>query len=118
MAACMQSSYVPCGCKALLSEKDPRAPIWMAVFGKLEFPLKNPVPTMGMGPGEIPDRFLKGDWGALSLDQQNILINEMVKKFKANVNNFADQLNTLGFIPIKDVNISVLVCGLHTRCMM
>ena len=119
MAACLQNSYVPCGCKAILSEMDPRAPIWLAVFGKLEFPLKNPVPTIGAGPGEFHDRFLRGDWEALSLDQQTMLFREMEKRFSGlNYGAFVAQNRALGYIPIKDKNISVLVCGLHTRCMM
>jgi len=56
---------VPCGCKAILSEKDPRAEIWRNVFGCLEFPLCSPMPLMGKAEGELESRFLRGDWSAL-----------------------------------------------------
>jgi hypothetical protein len=119
MGICMnQVSYVPCGCKAILDEKDPRAAIWKAVFGCLEFPLKSPLSHFGEAEGEFRARFFMGDWEALSLQQQNELINQMREKFKVNMNDFADQLNTLHYIPIKDVNINVLVCQLHTRVMV
>ena len=82
MSVCVgQRSHVPCGCRAILSEKDPRAEIWMAVFGCLEFPLQNPIPLMARATGENAERFLKGDWEALSLDQQVQLCQEMKKKF-------------------------------------
>lgn len=48
--------YVPCGCKAHLNEKDP-----------------------GAGPGELRDRFLKGDWEALSMEEQ-VRLAEAMKK--------------------------------------
>lgn len=113
-----QVNYVPCGCKAILSEKDPRAPIWRAVLGKLEFPLLNPIHHVGSAEGEYKDFFLKGDWKALSEEEQNKLANEMQKRFGINEKMFFGQIKTLGYVPIKDVNISVLFCQLHTRCML
>jgi len=120
MGVCMnQVSYVPCGCKALLSEKDHRAASWKAVFGCLEFPLKSPIATTGSGPGESPGRFLMGDWEALSMDKKSMLFHEMERIFPGiNYGDFVAQNRTLGYIPIKDVNISVLVCQLHTRMMV
>jgi len=113
-----QASYVPCGCKALLSEKDPKAVIWKAVFGCLEFPLKSPLHHVGVAHGEFMASFLMGDWEALSLQQQTELINQMREKFGVSLNEFKSQVKAYGYIPIKDTNISVLICQLHTRMMI
>ena len=116
MNSCSQISYVPCGCKAILSPEDPRAEIWKAVFGCLEFPLKSPQFHDAQAEGEQPSRFLKGDWMALSEDQKKRLCYEMKKKFGIGDSVFRAQMSALGYVPIKDVNIHVLICGLHTRC--
>lgn len=113
-----QAEYAPCGCKAILSPGDPRARIWKAALGCLEFPLKGPVPVRGQGPGEDPARFLRGDWEALSMDQQIKIRAEMKRIYHASSSEFDQQIKSLGFFPIKDENINVLICGLHTRCML
>ena len=113
-----QVEYEPCGCKAVLSEKDERASIWKAALGCLEFPLQTPIAHMGQGPGERTARFLKGDFQALDERQQFDLFHEMEKKFKVNIREFQVQVEVLGYIPIKDENITVVCCGLHSRMMM
>jgi len=118
MSCTVQDSYVPCGCKAILRENDPRAGIWKKIFGCLEFPLKNPVSTEGAARGEGSARFLMGDWAALSWDQKVIMKTEMKKRFNASSFEFDEQIRILGFVPIKDVNISIKICNLHFRCML
>lgn len=116
MAAVLaQAYYVPCGCKAVLSEKDLRAGIWRAVFGKLEFPLIHPLNHWAHAEGEHGDRFLKGDWEALSEEEKVKLAREMRKKFGVNEAAFMSQNRALGYIPIKDQNITVVCCQLHSR---
>lgn len=118
MSCCSQESYVPCGCKALLDSRDPRAEIWMKVLGCLEFPLQNPLSHEHAAYGEIGiHRFLKGDWAALSLDQQKTLAEEMQRVFKVEPAVFRQQMRALGFVPIKDVHITVKICSTHLRCM-
>ena len=113
-----QASYVPCGCKALLNEKDPRAAIWKAVFGKLEFPLLHPIANLAQAEGEQLARFLQGDWNALGSSEQVKLAYEMKKRFPGlNDLEFLAQNKALGYIPIKDVNISVILCQRHTRML-
>jgi hypothetical protein len=114
----IQASYVPCGCRALLAEKDPRAEIWLSVFGKLEFPLLHPIHHQGQGPGENSDLFLQGDWNALSQDQQFKLCDAMKTKFNVKESLFLSQIHALGYIPIKDRNITVVLCQLHSRMLM
>lgn len=113
-----QTHYVPCGCRAHLSEKDPRSAIWLAVFGKLEFPLKHPLAKFGSGPGEAQDRFLEGDWEALSLEEQAMLGVKMREKFGVPDSVFISQVKALGYVPIKDRNITVVCCQLHSRMAM
>jgi len=109
---------VPCGCKAILSEEDPRAEIWRNVFGCLEFPLCSPMPLMGKAEGELESRFLRGDWSALSPEQQQKLCQEMIIKFGIDDHVFRMQNQALGYVPINDQNITVVVCQLHTRMMI
>ena len=118
MSSCSeQISYVPCGCKAHLSKKDPRAIIWRLALGCLEFPLQNPIYHMGEAQGEKPARFLKGDWKALSEKQKSGIFIEMREKFRINIRIFKNQIEVLGYFPIKNENIIVEICGLHQRCM-
>lgn len=108
---------MPCGCKAHLSKDDIRASIWMAALGCLEFPLQNPIRHLAQAQGEKPTYFLKGDWKALSEAQKSRIFAEMKKKFGIDIQIFLNQINVLGYMPIKDVNINVEICGLHQRCM-
>lgn len=118
MSCTVQDSYVPCGCKAILSERDPRAKIWMKVLGCLEFPLQNPLNHQHAAYGEKGiSLFLRGDWDALSLDQQRTLAEEMQKNFKVDPAVFRQQMRALGFVPIKDEHITVQICQVHLRCM-
>ena len=117
MSCVEQVSYVPCGCKAHIHEKDFRASIWRAALGCLEFPLQNPIYHMGEAQGEKPARFLKGDWRALSEEQKHKIFIAIRHKFSVNIEIFRKQIEALGYMPIKDENITVEICGLHQRCM-
>jgi len=118
MSCSAQANYVPCGCRAHLNEKDPRAEIWLAVFGKLEFPLLHPIAHIGQAVGEPPYRVLQGDWRALSEEEQNMLAEQMRTKFGASPAAFLAQNKAIGYIPIKDKNITVVCCKLHSRMLM
>jgi len=113
----IQDSYVSCGCKAVLSPKDPRASIWKYSLGSLEFPLQNPISHRGKAQGEKPARFLQGDWRALSEVQKSRMFEKLKKKFNINIQFFLSQIKALGYMPIKDENITVVICGLHERCL-
>lgn len=117
MSCVEQDSYVPCGCKAHLSKKDPRAIIWRLALGCLEFPLQNPISHMGEAQGEKPAKFLKGDWKALSEKQKTGILIEMRAKFRINTEIFQNQIRALGYMPIKDENITVSICAHHQVCM-
>jgi len=118
MSICnIQDSYVPCGCKAHLDPKDPRNSIWKYALGSLEFPLQNPLSHKGEADGETPALFLMGDWKALSEDQKTRMCKKLKKKFNINGQVFRSQMKALGYMPIKDENIIVEICGLHARCM-
>jgi hypothetical protein len=107
----------PCGCKAILNKKDPRAAIWKKVFGCLEFPLLSPIPVLGTALGEPTAKFLMGDWEALNFEQKTKMLSEMKKKFGISAQDFVMQNKALGYVPIKDQNVTVVVCQLHTRMM-
>jgi hypothetical protein len=113
-----QANYVPCGCLALLDRNDPRAELWKKVLGSLEFPLKGPTRVMGFGPGEPQAMFLREDWEALTVAQKSKIRAAMRDNFGASEAEFEQQMKTLGYFPIKDENITIRICGLHTRCMM
>jgi hypothetical protein len=102
----------PCGCKAIIAEEDPRAEIWMKVFGCLEFPLLSPMPVSLGNPSK---RFLRGDLDALTPEQMCSLFEEMHKKFAVDRKWFATQNRALGYVPILDENITVAMCELHSR---
>ena len=116
MSNCLMPEQ-PCGCRACLSEEDPRAEIWKEVFGCLEFPLKNPVAISGNAVGEAGSSFLMGNWEALSVDEQNRMIQAMKRKFGVDEQVFRAQIRVFGYVPIKDENITVIICEKHTRAM-
>jgi len=105
---------IGCGCEATISENDPRAEIWLYVFGKLSFPLKHPLArnmgsTVGIG--------YEGDAKALTEEQKERLIEAMIKKFGIKREDVTKVLDT-GIIPIKADNVIVSICDLHFRCMI
>jgi hypothetical protein len=105
-----------CGCQAILDEKDPRAGIWKGVFGKLEFPLKHPVPfKMETFPGQL---FFAGDSNALSPQEKERFISAMMKKFNVTREHVLTSWDVAGCIPILWENITLKICELHLRCMM
>lgn len=116
MSSCLMPGQ-PCGCRACLNEQDPRAEIWKEVFGCLEFPLKNPVAIRGNAVGEAGALFLMGDWEALSQAEQDKMIQAMKRKFGVDEQVFRAQIRVFGYVPIKDENITVIVCQKHIRAM-
>ena len=118
MSTCFAVSYVPCGCKAHLDAKDPRAEIWMKVFGCLSFPLKHPISHMAITKGESSARYLQGDWRALSDEEKLRMVAEMKEKFGVSQEVFMSQIRAVGYVPIKDENITITCCQLHSRMMM
>lgn len=117
MSSCATVEYEPCGCMACLNPKDPRAEVWKYALGCLEFPLKHPVPHMGSAPG-VRDSFLEGDWEALTVQQKTRMKAQMKEKFGLSAYEFDQQMKTVGYMPIRDKNITVKICQLHSRCMM
>ena len=109
--------YVPCGCYAVLLECDPRAQIWRYALGCLKFPLQNPISHVESAQGERSAYFLKGDWNALSEKQKDRMFQALKLKFNVERSEFFSQIKTVGYMPIKDENITVVICEIHTRCM-
>jgi hypothetical protein len=102
----------------MLDPKDPRAEIWRYALGCLEFPLKNPVTHEGSAPGVVSARFLEGDWKALNVDQQTKMKAKMKERFGVSACEFDEHLKIVGYMPIRDVNITVKICKTHSRCLL
>jgi len=110
-----KSNRKPCGCEATVNEDDPRAEIWMKVFGSRTFPLKHPVPVaMQTFPGK---RFYMGDAKALSAEQKDRFFEAMMAKFKV-TREEVEQSIIDNQIPILAENVIVKICNLHFRCML
>ena len=106
-----------CECVAILDEKDERAEIWKQVCPDLRLPLKSPMPIRGKGPdGEI-HRFLECDTDRLTDFQKARLAELMAKKFGLDEKQAFNMIQK-GELPIKDENITMMICNLHVRCMM
>jgi hypothetical protein len=105
---------IGCGCEATISKDDPRAEIWMHVFGKLSFPLKHPL-TKNMG--ATVGTGYEGDAEALTNEQKERLIEAMTKKFGIERDDVIKVLDT-GIVPIKADNVIVSICDRHFRCMI
>jgi hypothetical protein len=103
-----------CGCEATITKDDPRAEIWMYVFGKLSFPLKHPIPK-NMGP--IVGTGLEGDAKALTEEQKERLIEAMTKKFGIKREDVTKVLD-IGIVPIRAENVIVSWCALHSRALI
>lgn len=99
-----------CGCKATISESDPRAEIWLYVFGERSFPLKHPLP---MNMGSVVGIGYEGDATVLTYDQRERLIEKMTKKFKVSQEEITKVLDK-GVIPIKAENVIVSWCKTHS----
>jgi hypothetical protein len=109
------SAQVSCGCEATISEKDPRAEIWMKVFGKLSFPLKHPLTNLN---SNFPDKiFYSGDATALTAEQKTKLIEAMTKKFNIPASKVEESFKD-GIIPILAENVILSICELHTRLIV
>ncbi|MCJ7459226.1 MAG: hypothetical protein MUP17_09565 [candidate division Zixibacteria bacterium] len=67
--------------------------------------------------GEPRAAFLMGDWEALSQDEQEQMIQAMKRKFGVDEQVFRAQVRVFGYVPIKDENITVIVCEKHTLAM-
>ena len=104
----MNEEHKPCGCEATITESDPRAEIWLYVFGKRSFPLKHPLCRNG---------FYEGHATVLTKEQRQRLIEAMTKKFGITEKDVTDVLDK-GIVPIKADNVIVSICNLHFRCMM
>ncbi len=106
-----------CECVAILSEKDERAEIWKQVCPDLRLPLKSPIPIKGKGPDGEEYSFLECDTDRLTDFQKARLAELMAKKFGLDEKQTFDIIQK-GELPIKDNNVTVMICGLHLRCMM
>jgi len=103
-----------CGCRATISENDPRAELWQYIFGSRSFPLKHPLP-MNMGP--VVGQGYEGDATELTPEQRERLIEAMTKKFgitRADVN----QSLLMGIVPIKADGVTVSWCSRHSRAIL
>jgi hypothetical protein len=102
-----------CGCKATISEKDPRAEIWLYVFGKREFPLKHPLPVNTKPYGLM----YEGDASALSEEQRERLIEKMIEKFRISRDEVTKVLAE-GVVPIKIDGVTVSWCRKHSLAVL
>jgi hypothetical protein len=111
-------NYKPCGCMAHLNKNDPRASIWRYALGCLEFPLKHPISHVASAEGEYPAKYLEGDWAALTNKQKNSMCKKLFKKFGVTRDQILTQIKALDYMPIKDENITVVICKKHSMMMM
>ena len=104
-----------CRCEATISEKDPRAEIWLYIFGKRSFPLRYPLQNANPNfPGKT---FYSGDATALTAEQKARLIEAMTKKFNIPASHLEESFKD-GVIPILAENVILSICELHVRCMI
>jgi hypothetical protein len=99
-----------CGCKATISSDDPRAEIWLHVFGERSFPLKHPLPV---NMGRVVGIGYEGDATCLTETQRQRLIEKMTKKFNITPKDVTKVLDS-GVIPIKAENVTVSWCHKHS----
>lgn len=116
--SCAETEYMPCGCKAHLFKEDHRVSLWRYALGSLEFPLRHPISHMGKAEGEHSAKFLEGDWAALSEDQKFRMCKKMMQKFGIPRSEFEKQIRALGYMPIKDENIILVIYQKHSRMLM
>jgi hypothetical protein len=103
-----------CGCEATISEDDPRAEIWLYIFGKKSFPLKHPLP---MNMGKIVGTGYEGDATVLTKDQRERMIEIMTKKFNIKPIDVTSVLDK-GIVPIKSEGVIVSWCEKHSRAAL
>ena len=113
----MDDQGQPCGCEATITDRDPRAEIWIQVFARRSFPISWKLGLYHENSNFPGKRFLNGDVAALSPDQRESLIGTMAAKFRIPPAEVADSLAE-GILPILDEGISISFCQLHTRMMV
>ena len=106
----------PCQCVGIISERDPRADIWLRVTGKREVPLKHPLFLSGIHNGQTMT-FLEGDPRRLTDAQKEALFVEMEQKFGVPADAVRQDVEK-GILPIRADNVTVSVCERHRRCML
>jgi len=106
-----------CECVAILDENDERAKIWKQVCPNLRLPLKSPTPIKAKGPDGQEYRFLECDTDKLTDFQKARLAELMAKEFGLDEKQTFNIIQK-GELPIRDNNITVIICNLHLRCMM
>ena len=104
-----------CECYAILDKKDPRYSLWKQVAPNAHIPLKHPVPHRN--PHNPDMAFYECDVSRLTEPQKNLIVNLMHKKFKVSKDHIRKRMAKDG-LPIRSDNITVVICGLHVRCMM
>lgn len=103
-----------CECSASISKHDPRAEIWKQVTADGTLPLKHPLLVKNK---HFPKLFFYvGDADRLTQEQKEKMASLMTEKFKIPKEEVLHDLAT-GF-HIRSDNISVVICELHTRCMI
>jgi len=101
---------IGCGCEATITEKDPRAEIWLYVFGKRSFPLRHPLPQ---NMGDVVGLGYEGDATALTNEQKERLIEKMTQKFHIEREDVTTVLDE-GIVPIKAEGVIVSWCKKHS----
>ena len=102
-----------CECWAKISDSDSRADIWRQITPDLKIPLKHPMPVNLDGP-EGPMRFYEGDPERLTNEQHISIAEAMESKFGYRRDLVLQDLRN-GNLPIKEDNVTVFWCALHTR---
>lgn len=106
-----------CECYATISKEDPRAEIWKQVSPDGCMPLKHPLMVKNPHFPEYMSLFYVGDADRLTQEQKEKMASLMAEKFKIPREEMLKSLAT-GQFHIKSNNISVVICELHTRCMI
>jgi len=98
-----------CECKATIKEDDPRAEIWMYVFGSRSFPLRHPF--LQRMKGALTKGYV-GEGSALTDEQRERLIERMMAKFNLSHAEMVEGLKD-NVIPIKPDGVVVSICSMH-----
>jgi hypothetical protein len=105
---------ISCGCRALISSRDPRATLWVKIRGSAEWPLHGPVPVVDASGRP----FLRGCFRDLDGAQLHSLVQWLARERDGKPEEVVSSINEHGFIPILDMDCHVAFCRAHSSVAM
>lgn len=103
-----------CGCKASFNRDHPRIKMWTEALGPSpSVPIKHPVPHLVEG-----KRYFKADVSRIDEATLTEIIEALAGEFDINPFRIRNEVEKSGFIPVRDENLTLIICNLHYRCML